>query len=97
MNTNGKLQDLVGSDAWSNVQEPSTLFTLDDGREMSWLYVHYVTATREGDRLIIQWPRATIEILGPKCGDLHRDFCKGRATNIVADGVDITSVKLLTP
>jgi hypothetical protein len=97
MNTTSKLQDLVGSDAWTTINEPSTLFTLDDGREVSWLYTHYTMATREGDRLIIQWPRASVEITGPKVGDLLRDFCRGRATHIKSDGIDILSVGLVTP
>jgi hypothetical protein len=94
MNT-GKLQDLVGSDAWSNVQEPSTFFTLDDGQQMSWVYLHHVKAICKEDELVIEWPRASIHITGPKVGELHKDFSKGHATHIKADGVDILSVKVI--
>jgi hypothetical protein len=94
MNT-GKLQDLVGSDAWSNGQEPSTFFTLDDGQHMSWVYSHYVKAICKEDELVIEWPQASIYITGPKVGELHKDFAKGRATHIKADGVDILSVKVI--
>jgi hypothetical protein len=97
MNTmNTSLADLAGSDAWSTTQEPSTLFTMDDGAEVAFLYSHYTLATRQGDRLAIHWQKVRIEVIGPKSGDLLRDFCKGRATHIRRDGVDILSVKMVT-
>jgi hypothetical protein len=92
---NSRLQDLVGSEAWQTVQEPSTFFTPDDRREISLVYLHYVKATRKEDELVIEWPRVSIHITGPKVGELHKDFAKGRATHIKADGVDILSVKVI--
>jgi hypothetical protein len=42
------------------------------------------------------WTRAVVEITGPKVGDLLRDFCRVRATNIAADGLDILSVRVVS-
>jgi hypothetical protein len=50
-------------------------------------------AERNGDTLRIQLPTGFIKIAGPKVQELHRDFCRGKATLIRVDqGGDIVSV-----
>jgi hypothetical protein len=97
MNTSGKLQDLVGSDAWEVVAEPRVMFCLDDGRNISFLYNHVGKADESGDVLLVEVGKSKVEIRGPKIKDLHKDFCRGRATHILSDGLDILSVRLVTP
>jgi hypothetical protein len=94
MNTNGRLADLVGSDCWECVTEARTLFCLDDGRKISFLYNHIGRADESGDTLRIELGKAAIEIVGPKVKELHRDFARGKCTMIRSDGIDILSVRL---
>ena len=42
-----------------------------------------------GDVLMIEIGKGRAEIVGPKVGALHRDICKGKATLIRSDGLDI--------
>ena len=86
------LRDMVGSDAWEHVTEPSTVFCLDNGKQISWPYLHHVSAECACDKLVIVWSTGRIEITGPKCKELHRDFARNKATMIKADGRDILSV-----
>jgi hypothetical protein len=95
MNT-GKLQDLVGPDAWEVVSEPRVLFCLDDGHIVSYLYNHMGKSDASGDVLTIEVGKtARVEICGPKVPALHRDFCRSKCTNIKSDGLDILSVRLI--
>jgi hypothetical protein len=102
MNTSGKLADLVGSEAWDvaaesrrAIGEPRIMFCLDDGHTVSMLFKEIGQAAETGETLVIEFGESKIEIFGPKVKALHRDFCRGYATMIKSDGIDIVSVKLL--
>jgi hypothetical protein len=95
---NTKLADLEGSGAWeSGISEPRVMFCLDDGHTISFWAHHIGKADASGDALTIEVAKGKVEIVGPKVKDLHRDFCRGKATHIKADGLDILSVRMVVP
>jgi hypothetical protein len=87
----------VTADPWSTKTEPMVRIRADDGKTYCAIFQHTAAVyDEEGRSFTIQSCHGHIQVTGPGTGDLLKDYCVGRATNIRTNGAEITSVRVLS-
>src|SRR5271165_6007895 len=89
------------AEAWESSTDPVISFVCLDsaGEEEVWSFpfFHLTVGKCKGELLSLQWGQTLVLVEGPKARAFHREFVKGKATWLKADGEGITSIQVLQP
>jgi hypothetical protein len=98
MNDKPRLDCEHHSEPWEQAQEPVISFVCvdDAGEEEIWSFPfsHLTVGKCKGEMVSLQWGKTLVVVEGPKAREFHREFVKGKATWLKADGIGILSVEV---